>query len=130
VGYIGAPTRTCQADGSWGVTVNPCTSAKCTGETYGKNIFQDTPVGQLATGSCVPGYFGSPKRQCTVSGWSTNVVNNCARITCTSTISQNAIFPSGNSNTVVYGTCISGTGNPRLTCDITGNWVKPIGVCA
>ena len=104
--YTGSPTRQCIQNGSNGVwnsiVTNPCNriaiffkkffilikfimtiAIMCSNETYNNANWSSIQSGQIANGTCITNYYGSPTRQCILNGsngtWSSNVLNPCNR---------------------------------------------------
>lgn len=100
-GYMGNPSATCSAAGTWGSVSYPCTSAclQCLEWCYayvarlerthcdaqpnsavGYASFPLTPINTVATGICMTGYGGSAKKTCTSTGvWATSAQSSCTR---------------------------------------------------
>lgn len=100
--YIGSPTATCLANGTWGPVVAPCVSAcfsnrfscssrwcleteiQCpaTGSAVvGYASYPSTDAGTTGIGTCNIGYEGSATRACSVWGaWSDTATTSCTRM--------------------------------------------------
>ena len=54
---------------------------QCSSESYNNANWTTTQTGQIASGTCLTNYTGSPTRQCNLNGtkgsWSSNVTNPC-----------------------------------------------------
>jgi hypothetical protein len=122
-GYTGSPTKTCLGNGSWDVTVNPCTSAHCDLETYGHVDWPQTPYQTWASGTCSIGYFGNPSRFCGANGWSTSIFQPCEKTKCPPATFGFISFPETPSGQTAKGACAPGTtGTPILYCKPDATW--------
>jgi hypothetical protein len=107
-------------------------------------------VNAVTTGTCVAGWFGTPTRLCTSSGWQTPTVQCqrtchvftfrvlvCAPLntwtcvvagtgyTCANvTVNQATYATALSGDTLVAGVCDAGwTGAPQRNCSLTGVWI-------
>jgi len=80
-GFVGRPARICQSDGTWGPVQGACVpeTLQCSAEIYANAQWEDTNGGTRAQGTCLPGFSGSPSRNCMPGGdWESLVVNHCS----------------------------------------------------
>ena len=129
-GYSGSPTRVCDGTGNWGDITNGCTEIFCASNQLDNAQWQQTRAGEVAIGSCLSGYDGTPRRSCGVSGiWNSTIVNPCIvhYDNCPSESVGLVFFPSALPSTNSIGTCptgynVSAAGPPTRACLFDGTW--------
>ena len=129
-GYIGSPTRGCEATGVWGPIHNPCTAVMCPAGLADNANWVETRAGDEGYGECVSGLTGVPRRACLLSGaWNTTVVDPC-RIkydNCLSESLDGMFFPEAEPGSSSVGSCGYGFGEspagpPTRECLENGTW--------
>jgi len=131
-GYIGAPSRECLADGTWGEVQGRCFSEfTCPAQSnYAHADWPQTNGGESASGECRNGWGGNPSRKCNLDGnWQSLVVSHCQRLTCPAFTDQFGVrYPSVLTFNYGFGTCPPGTsGDPRRYCRGDTTWNAPFG---
>ena len=125
IGFGGTPLRQCLSNGVWDTPTGACSRLKCL-STNSHNA--DWPTVDSLTygvsGTCVAGWQGAPRRNCTELGqWSLSVNNQCSRITCPAFEDATGSWPLGYSSSEVTGTCPEGSfGSPVRSCLNSGAW--------
>ena len=94
-GYVGSPSRQCLSSGSFGEVTGSCVQLKCAAGSFENANWGLTNAGATATGWCVSGYSGAPKRDCLITGeWSLTVgAPLCTRNLCPAETSNNTVWP-------------------------------------
>ena len=125
----GSPTRTCQFDGTWGPSINPCSTNPCTARTNDHHADWSSPmfVDTVVTGSCVAGWTAgslTPKRLCQSDGrWSETITEPCERNMCAAVTESFSTWTETGSLDTVSGTCVAGyEGSPSRTCQADGTF--------
>ena len=128
--YTGAPTRPCNADGTFGtIGGTSCVRRTCAAATFNNAAFGLTDSGDSATGTCVDGYEGSVTAVCTPTGWGT-MTGACTKKVCAASTDSNAIFTEALADTLVTGICESGySGSAVRPCQIDGTWGTSTSTC-
>ena len=126
------PTRTCDLNGQWGATTNPCSQKKCPQLTDSTSEWPATLGGSTVSGTCKTGYTGSVSRACSIEGvWGT-VTGTCATVSCAAETNNNIVWSSTAAGSQAVGTCASGYGAstaPTRPCDASGVWGETVGSC-
>jgi len=126
-GYVGQTSREC-SNGVWGPYQGNCyhkRSTICKEEHYGRASWPATSAGELAVGTCDPGFNGTSTRRCQNNGvWSKALQTHCEMEQCDAIIEGDASWPLWNQNSVaVTGTCLPGyQGSPTRTCTSAIGW--------
>ena len=132
-GYSGSPKRDCLLTGEWSSSVStPCTRNLCGAATNNDAVWPgNTPSNTVAVGTCLPGFSGTPSRECTAGGTWGAISNPCTQIYCPATQLDNAdwpLTPAGSSS--VSAACVSGyDGSAVRSCDVYGNWAPVTTAC-
>jgi len=131
--YFGSPTRYCNPNGEWRISLNGCQRISCPEETFYNASWPRTPNLSMGNGTCDSGFTGSPQRYCTKEGaWEDELAVPCERIQCPSDTIENAAYPATDSFLVAAGECVQGySGSPERSCNADGSWGDGAGVpCA
>jgi len=132
-GSLGAPTRLCQMDGTWAAAVSePCVRITCDAVPEdGHAAWNQTYSGDIAVGTCLPGWSGAPYRTCLTSGVFGTIQNPCVQNKCAGGTWANATFVTAIAGTVGnVGTCLPGfNGTIARDCGLDGNWTNAVGEC-
>jgi hypothetical protein len=103
------------------------TELSCPAQTNTQATWALTLSGNTVSGTCVPGWAGSPTRTCQLDGtWST-VSNPCVQLVCGVAVAANANWPATLSGVVAIGNCTAGWGLPgggftTRQCLLSGEW--------
>ncbi|CAH1252783.1 CSMD3 [Branchiostoma lanceolatum] len=141
-GYVlnGAPSTTCQADGTWSNLVPTCTRRQCSVLAAPANGARAPPTGATSyqdtvTFSCDTGYTltGASSRTCQADGtWSatspTCTPRPCPTLTAPTNGQLSPAGPHAYPNQVTF-TCNSGyvlNGAATTTCQTDGTWSNPV----
>ena len=131
-GFSGVPSRACNADGTWSLSVsNPCVRLFCPWAQRNDAIWPHSAAPtSTVTGECVAGYSGTPTRDCSVSGDWLAVSGACTRNRCSAITEGFATWAAADSLTSVSGTCQAGyQGSPSRTCSADGTFGEIINPC-
>lgn len=104
---------------------------KCPVTTIGNaNYASADSMTSGVSGTCIAGYGGSPKADCTVGGtW--DLKTACTRNVCSGRTENGITWPPTDSFGTATGSCQSGyTGAPQRVCTATGEWSDTVvGTC-
>jgi hypothetical protein len=135
-GWTGAPTRTCQLDGTWTAVTNPCVRRQCSLSSFSDAVWPQTFAGDTVVGACTVGWApassaANTTRACLLSGdWDTSVTNACVQLQCPAVSADLNAWPLTLSGVTVAGTCPAGyAGNPTRLCQLDGTWAATANGC-
>jgi len=124
-GFYGNPQRLCNQNGTQGVwstgISGSCQVLYCSATSDGSSSWSQADANTNATGTCLSGFTGTPRRTCELDDYNNeavwgNIVDDCVPVTCPSEDFGNATWPEsslGNAN----GVCDSGfEGSPIREC--------------
>ena len=121
-GFLGSPSRVCWSNGTWGGVMDACIpnvcagqpdcQLNCTARIEFNAQWPDSISPATVTGTCVPGFAGTPVRVCAQYGaWQSPTVA-CTQVSCPATADAASAWPSALSGTAaVSGTCVVGYAN-------------------
>lgn len=132
-GYTGTSVRSCSLQAEWSTPSPLCQAILCSAISDDGNhqSWPSATAGNTVTGSCLTGYEGSPKRECSIEGQWLDVEDACTQKSCPATTDSTSEWPSTLGGTTVSGACKTGfTGTVSRSCSVDGLWGVVTGSCA
>lgn len=131
LGYVGSPYRWCMDGGIWQSYIwNVCQRGVCNATDLDNASWPQTQTFDYATGTCLPGFVGTIRRQCQGDGTFGPIVSgSCtsASIQCPAVTYGTASYPATNSGSPATGVCQAGwEGSPTRQCGSGGVWASNV----
>jgi len=134
-GYSGRIEKRCQEDGEWRPHITYCSRNSCPAETAANALWNLTLSLSTADGSCLPGYTGTPSRDCNASGEWGPVADGCiaesgGQVTCPAESSGGYEWEETPALSNGSLPCADGgQGGVFRFCDAQGNWQGIVDEC-
>ena len=131
-GWSGPTSRNCVLNVGWSDPSPTCVQIRCPAVNVSQTMYPQSLSGATnVPGTCVPGFSGSPLRNCNLDGSWTDVASpQCSQIYCNATTTGTASFATTIAGQTATGTCQPGLGGlVQRVCSIVGQWGPPVGTC-